>query len=369
MNEDLLKKIQNDFTRLKDGNQKIKAISEKARAGKTTYKEVSEYAAEVGETLAKAYKANVTPETVPGKITREVAEAIIPDPMKQNFDLVSEVATQTQEAINQAAGVHIKAIQPERNTDRIEGLIKKVSSYETTEQALWVLDEPIVNATQSISDDFVKANADFQYKAGLSPKIVREDAGGCCPWCAEVAGVYDYDEVSNRGNDVFRRHERCRCTVTYELGRKRWDVWSKRQLGDADPKKIRARQNNYENHLLQSDRGRDKIEKRKRIGLDDTVKRDFVRQIVAHPEMLGQYTPEELKDSLKKMGYEVTPLSKGRLSGIESENGGGYKVNFGGDGILMYHPEEMSHHNGAYYKVSTGVGGIQRYDLDGNKKR
>lgn len=368
-NEELIKSILEAFEKIKDQNRKISDIQEKAKAGKTTYKEVSEYASEVGETLAKAYKENITPETVPGSITREVAEAIIPGPMQNNYNLVSEVAIQTQEAMNQAAGIHIKAIQPEINTDRINGLVKKVSSYKTTKQAFWVLDEPIVNATQSISDDFVKANADFQYNAGLNPKIVREEVGGCCPWCSDRAGIYDYDEVSGTGNDVFRRHEHCRCTVTYELGRKRWDVWSKKRLGDADPKKIRARQQNYEKHQLQSDRDADKIEKRKRIGLDDNVKRDFIRQIVAHPEMLGQYTPGELKDALEKMGYSVVPLSDGSLKGRKFEDGGGYKVNFGGDGILQYHPEKGSHHNGEYYKTSTGLKGITWYDRYGNEIR
>lgn len=58
----------------------------------------------------------------------------------------------------------------------------------------------------------------------------------------------------------------------------------------------------------------------------------------------------------------------GSLKGIKFEDGGGYKVNFGGDGILQYHPEKNSHHNGAYYKISTGKEGRKRYDLEGEEK-
>lgn len=262
MDKDLLKKIQSDFSRIKGQNDRLTAIEKAAKEGKTTYKEVSEYAEGIGETLAKTYKANVTPKTVPDKFTREVAEQILSDPMKNNFNIVSEVALQTQDALNQAAGLHLKAVQPTRNVDRVDGLIEKLTSYEKTEQALWLLNEPVVNATQSISDDFVQANAGFQYKAGLSPKIVRTDAGGCCEWCSRLAGTYNYSDVKKGGNDVFKRHERCRCLVTYEPGDgRRQDVHTKTWKGDADPERIEKRLRNYKNHL-QTDKDVDSIKKR-----------------------------------------------------------------------------------------------------------
>ena len=46
-----------------------------------------------------------------------------------------------------------------------------------------MLKEPLVNFGQSIVDEAVRSNADFQYKAGLSPKIVRTSTGNCCEWC------------------------------------------------------------------------------------------------------------------------------------------------------------------------------------------
>ena len=75
----------------------------------------------------------------------------------------------------------------------------------------------------------------------------------------------------------------------------------------------------------------------------------------------------EVSAAFEKAGYDVKPMSSGNLKGIKFENGGGYKVNFGGDGIIMYHPEKRSHHGGAYYKISTGKGGIHRYDTKGNE--
>lgn len=36
---------------------------------------------------------------------------------------------------------------------------------------------------------------------------------------------------------------------------------------------------------------------------------------------------------------------------------GGFKVNWGGDRMLSYHPATGSHHGGAYYKISSGAEG------------
>ena len=68
-------------------------------------------------------------------------------------------------------------------------------------------------------------------------------------------------------------------------------------------------------------------------------------------------------------GYEVKPLKNGSLKNVPFEEGGGYKVNFSDGGLFQYHPAKKSHHGGAYYKISTGKGGIKRYELDGTEKQ
>ena len=50
------------------------------------------------------------------------------------------------------------------------------------------------------------------------------------------------------------------------------------------------------------------------------------------------------------------------------EEGGGYKINFGGDAIFQYHPAEKSHHGGAYWKIHQGKV-EHRYDMAGNEKQ
>lgn len=92
-------------------------------------------------------------------------------------------------------------------------------------------------------------------------------------------------------------------------------------------------------------------------------------QISVQPGKLTEYIPASLKGGLEEAGFEVKPLSRGRLKNIPFESGGGYKTNFGPSGLLQYHPASMSHHGGAYYKISTEEEGTHRYELDGTEKK
>jgi hypothetical protein len=81
------------------------------------------------------------------------------------------------------------------------------------------------NITRSFYDDYVETNVKYRSEAGLECFIIRSDHGGCCKWCAALAGKYRYPEEVPK--DVYRRHDNCTCTVTYISGRKAQDVWSK----------------------------------------------------------------------------------------------------------------------------------------------
>lgn len=88
--------------------------------------------------------------------------------------------------------------------------------------------------------------------------------------------------------------------------------------------------------------------------------------LLTNPDKLSGVSGEELYNYLVKNGYDVKPLNRGSFKDIPFEEGGGFKVNWGGDRILQYHPENLSHHGGAYFKISSGETGTIRIDLDGN---
>ena len=54
--------------------------------------------------------------------------------------------------------------------------------------------------------------------------LVRTAEAKCCDWCAALEGEYDYGSAPD---DIYRRHEFCRCTVTYKTEKVSQSVWSK----------------------------------------------------------------------------------------------------------------------------------------------
>lgn len=356
----LLKKIQDDFQSEFNKSRLIKELYAKVRDGTATYREANNFAIEVGEILAKSYKSNISSDVLPdGRMYYNIAQRILNPTMANNYYLITDVTNQIQKSLNESSGIGIKPVKPELNQDRIDGIAGRVSVAEKYDDIAWILDEPVKNFSQSIVDDFIRENAEFHAKAGLQPKIVRKLQGGCCDWCRTLAGTYSYPDVPE---DVYRRHERCRCTVEYNpRDGKIQNVHSKEWRSEEERDKIEARKSTgIKQPIVETPEEREKrIQNKNALGLAD--------RIAIHPKMLSAYSPKGLKLSLERDGYDVKPMSNGRLKGISFEDGGGYKVNFGGDGILMYHPEAMSHHGGAYYKISTGKGGRHRYDTEGNE--
>lgn len=346
----LLEKIQKEFEAEYLKRKKIIALNKKIADGVASYKACHAFAIEVGEILAEVFGRNLSSEILPdGKLYYNIADRVIRPMLEKDFEIVSEFSRETQNLFNKNAKIGIKAIKPKMNEDKVQGIIDIVSGKDNFDDIAYMLDEPIINFSQTIVDDTVKTNADFQYKAGMSPKIRRISTGKCCEWCDKLAGIYDYEDVSGRGNDVFRRHRACRCLVEYDPGDgKRQNVhtkkWSKLNKSDRiELPKNREDRVKYENNL------------------------DFVSKIIEHPKLLSSFTPKSLKKELEKNGYNIKPLGRGFLKGKNFEDGGGYKVNFGGDGIFQYHPEEHSHHGGEYYKISKGNIRRKWYDMDGDE--
>lgn len=235
----LLKKIQYDFKNKFDNSKIIRELYRKVKQGNATYKEANEFAIEVGELLSGSFKKNLSSSVLPdGRMYYNIADRIIRDTLGNNYELVADISAKIQEILNKKAGIGIKAIKPKINEDKVRGIVDIVSGKEKYDDIAYMLGEPVVNFSQSVVNDAVRENADFQYKAGLSPKIIRTSTGKCCEWCDKLAGIYDYEAVSDTGNNVFRRHKYCRCLVEYAPGdgkrqnvhTKQWRKETKRRI-------------------------------------------------------------------------------------------------------------------------------------------
>lgn len=237
---ELLEILQNDFREKYNSNEKIKKLNKLLSERKATYQEANQMAHELGEMLANVYQKNLTSDVLPnGQMYENIAKKIIYPTMGNNYDLMATYIEATQTGMNHNARIRIKGIRPELNQSRIDGVINRVSNEADFDKVKWILDEPIKNFTQSIVDDGVKANSEFQYKAGLKPKIIRKEVGNCCDWCKAVVGTYEYPDVQK---DVYKRHRYCRCTVEYDPGDgKKVNVHTKNLVDPEKAGKIKER--------------------------------------------------------------------------------------------------------------------------------
>ena len=202
----LLKKIKYEFEGARLDSEVLKDLLSKLHHSKASYLDANQYAIEIGEILSKALGASLTNETLPdGKMYYNIAQRVLTDVLGRNYELVSDYTEQVQKNLNSEAKIGLAAQVPELNQDRIDGLVNRLASEESFDDVRWLLEEPVVNFTQSIIDDSIQKNAEFHHKSGLQPEIVRKSAYHCCEWCQEVQGIYRYPRVPK---DIYRRHQR-----------------------------------------------------------------------------------------------------------------------------------------------------------------
>lgn len=224
---ELLENIQRDFNTALSRNEKLLNIQTMIENGTATYQQANEYAIEVGETLSRTFQVHIKSDTLPdGYMYYNIAERILNPTLSNNHVIVARVSAEIQEQLNKTAGLGLKGVRPKVNQLRIDSIINRITAEETFDDVAWILQEPIVNFTQSTVDDTLQANAEFQYNLGLYPKIIRVvDGSDPCEWCKSLAGVYKYPDVPE---GVYKRHDRCRCTVEYDPGDvRRQNIWTR----------------------------------------------------------------------------------------------------------------------------------------------
>ena len=224
----LLTDIERNFNKIVNESEKINLLNELLTTGNATYKEANEYAIEIGQALADTFSKFITTEILPdGRMYFNIGDRILTPTLTKNFDLVAEFTRLVQEDLNKQLGIGLKATVPKLEIDKIKGFINRLDNELNFEDVKWVLQEPVVNFTHETVNEVLKHDAEFHNKTGLKPRIRRTLVGGACKWCVNLAGTYDYpDDVPD---DVYRRHERCRCTTEYIAGTsvKPQNVWTK----------------------------------------------------------------------------------------------------------------------------------------------
>lgn len=209
----LLEKIEKDFKAKLDADNEIERLVGKLYNNNGGFHEVSLYARRLGDLLSMTLQENLTEDVLPdGKMYYNIAERIIKPMMQQNFDLTMTQAIDVQGLVDAKAGIGLKAITPDFPDERIQQIIDSLTEEVEFEVIQRRMGEPVANCSHSFADDFIRVNATYREQAGLRTYLKRTLVGGACPYCVRLAGTYDYGDAPD---DVYKRHDSCRCTVTY----------------------------------------------------------------------------------------------------------------------------------------------------------
>lgn len=236
----LLKTINQQFDLKANQNNSLRILLRAAKNNKATYLDANKFAIEIGKILGDVLGDNISSAALPdGRMYYNIGQRILGSTLRKNHDLIVGFTDDVQRQLNKKAGIGLKVQTPVFNEDRVAGLVNRIDSEANFDDVAWMLKEPVVNFTQSVVDDAVKANVEFQAKAGLHPTLTRRVVGKGCKWCRNLAGVYEYPDVPA---DIYRRHENDRCTVEFDPGSgKRQNVWSKRRTDPRKTRQIEAR--------------------------------------------------------------------------------------------------------------------------------
>lgn len=180
---------------------------------KVDFKNSLHFAKATGEEASKAFLKTLTEEVLPeGKMYYNIAERTVRPILEEVFTDVSGVCVDAQAALNADYGIGIKPIKSGVNTDRIDGIIERLTEAERLDDIKWILDAPIVNFSQSVVDTFIRDNVEFQRAAGIEHVFTRTMVGSeTCDWCREKAGKYvGYD---NLPDGFWQRHNGCDCEI------------------------------------------------------------------------------------------------------------------------------------------------------------
>lgn len=272
----LNEKIQKSFKSYCLKDRRLTQISKRIRDGTANMTDAHDYAEHIGEHLSQALVSTLTAENLPNEtLYYNIAQRTVIPNLENNYNLVNDISKDIQSIADKRAKIGLGSVRADFPVSRINGLIDKMTTEDIAlEQAVKWLREPIVNNSEAFFDDYVKANAEFRTNVGLKATITRTVASGCCKWCEEKAGTYDYDDAPD---DIYARHEFCRCVVTYQAKKTSTNVWTKRSW-ESSPEEIERREN---------------VGKVSRMTVDERLSK------------IGQYErDQEIREYAKQTGYD-----------------------------------------------------------------
>ena len=306
----LNEKVQTSFKGYCLKDRRIAQVSKRIRDGTATFSDAHMYAQSVGENLSRALINNLTANNLPdGKLYYNIANRIVTPSLEENYNLVNDISTSVQGILDKKRNIGLSSVKANFPSERINGLIDKMTADDIEfERAIIWLREPIVNNSEAFADDFIKANAEFRTNVGLKATITRSVEFGCCKWCEDLAGTYDYDKAPD---DIYRRHEFCRCVVSYQSQKTSQNVWTKRTWETSQEDLDKRKEAGQSQGLTVEER----FSKIGQLERDKEIKRFMTLTESKNRKAAAEYTrrhdPEQIEKEIKRIQERKRLLARG----------------------------------------------------------
>jgi len=186
-------------------NPALRAILKRINGGTATFNDTAEYARVLSHILGHELSESV--------LELSDRESIASQLLRDCYDDINRVCTDTQMSIDEAQGLHIKPQKATFPRERVQQFAHSLTDPTVKDSIIkrraGAGSETI---TKSFHDNFIEKNVKFRNDAGLKCHIIRIGTK-CCDWCTEVAGKY---EMGDQPEGIFRRHDNCDCTIIYD---------------------------------------------------------------------------------------------------------------------------------------------------------
>lgn len=293
---ELMSDIETRFQTYTMTDRKVRSIARRIRDGTATQVDGHAYAERLGKNASRALQECLTEERLPdGRLYYNIATRTVVPVLENNQTLVNRAATEIQKGIDEADNVGLNPIQPTFPKERVQGLIDKMTADGITlDQALVWIGEPIVNNTEAFMDDFIKQNAEFRTQAGMKATISRIAESKCCEWCSNLEGVWEYGDAPD---EVYARHEFCRCAVTVQYKKTTQNVWSKKEW-ESTPEELSRREGTKPTEMSKAERQ----EVLSRLDKDKLVKQimDATGYNRATANEIASQSPEKIAKAIER---------------------------------------------------------------------
>ena len=244
--KDFLDLLEEEFIKRYSSSKKIQSLEKKIKEGNASCEDAFQYSKEVGNLRKLILHENITDDILnDGYLGYSNALKLFDDVIHKNYELINQYCQKVFTQVNKQAGINLQGVSVEYDQEKTDGIIECAvkDKYEKTRDET---EEAVVTNAKCYYDSSVRKNAKFQYESGLNPKVIRTAVGKTCKWCHDLAGTYDYYEVSDTGNDVFRRHKNCDCLVVFSPKKSRYqNVHSKNWMNTAEYKENAQKRINF----------------------------------------------------------------------------------------------------------------------------